>query len=733
MANALDSLLAQVQDAELARRLKAEIEARSVGTGLVWEHHEPETVDLHSLPVAKGRHVRLLPPRGVNAEKLAKTVKGRKQIDPMWGRVGRVADIDKVRPGNTRMARVVFDGAGADGASVEVEWDADDLVCVARFDEPIYPGLTKTGEVRRGGDDDPEHVVINAENYHALQMLAYTHAGSVDAIYIDPPYNTGARDWKYNNDYVDREDTNRHSKWLAFMERRLKLAKLLLNPEDSVLIVTIDEKEYLRLGLLLEQTFPEARIQMVSSVINPAGAARDRAFYRTDEYLFIVQIGESAVIPQDLGTEWVTGAKKNTNGDDPYWRSLWRAGSGSTRQHSPGCFYPIFVKDTPNGPIIHSVGDPCIGDRTTVQAPDGTVAVWPMKKTGVEARYQVSPEGARDLIAGGFVRLGKYRGEDTAIYYLAKGERAKIEAGIFVETGRRHDGSLILENAGAKLWIPGTQWQLPSHNARSGGTEIIKSLHGESRFTFPKSLYAVEDTLRFFVANKPEATILDFFSGSGTTAHAVMRLNKQDGGRRRSISVTNNEVSADEQAVLIAKKLRPGDPDWDVLGIADHVTKPRIAAAITGHVCGDPGKPKVKGKYKFTDEFDMADGFEANASFWTLNYLDPAYVEVGLAFERIAPLLWLKAGQTGAMITEVDEEAGYAIADAYAVLFAGDALGDLVEELSTDPAHEDVAHVFVVTDRDTLWEQANAKLRGRVAVHRLYEQYLTNFEILGGK
>ena len=262
---------------------------------------------------------------------------------------------------------------------------------------------------------------------------------------------------------------------------------------------------------------------------------------------------------------------------------------------------------------------------------------------------------------------------------------------------------------------------------------MIASLHGDRRFTFPKSLYAVEDVLRFFVKDKPNATILDFFSGSGTTAHAVMRLNKQDGGKRRSISVTNNEVSADEQAVLIAKKLRPGDPDWDALGIADHATKPRIAAAITGHVCGDPGKPKIKGKYKFTDEFDMADGFEANASFWTLHYLDPAYVEVGLAFERIAPLLWLKAGQTGAMITEVDEEAGYAIADAYAVLFAGDALGDLVKELDSDPAHEDVAHVFVVTDRDTLWEQANAKLRGRVAVHRLYEQYLTNFEILGGK
>ncbi|MGO1318071.1 DNA methyltransferase [Brevibacterium aurantiacum] len=94
-----------------------------------------------------------------------------------------------------------------------------------------------------------------------LEQLTFTHEQSVDAIYIDPPYNSGARDWKYNNDYVEGDDLYRHSKWLAFMERRLKLAKRLLKPHDSILVVTIDEKEYLRLGLLLEQTFPDADIQ----------------------------------------------------------------------------------------------------------------------------------------------------------------------------------------------------------------------------------------------------------------------------------------------------------------------------------------------------------------------------------------------------------------------------------------------------------------------------------------
>ena len=109
--------------------------------------------------------------------------------------------------------------------------------------------------------------------------LLFTHRGAVDCIYIDPPYNTGAKDWKYNNDYVEGDDLYRHSKWLAMMERRLLAAKELLNPADSVMIVTIDEKEYLRLGLLLEQLFPESTLQMVTSVINRKGIVRANEFF----------------------------------------------------------------------------------------------------------------------------------------------------------------------------------------------------------------------------------------------------------------------------------------------------------------------------------------------------------------------------------------------------------------------------------------------------------------------
>ena len=144
-------------------------------------------------------------------------------------------------------------------------------------------------------ESKPWNFIIQGDNLQALYLLEKTHRGKVDCIYIDPPYNTGARDWKYNNDYVDGQDVYRHSKWLSMMKSRLMVAKHLLNPQNSVLIVTIDEKEYLHLGCLLEELFPTSRIQMISSVINPKGNRRDDEFSRCEEYIFFVYIGNAAI------------------------------------------------------------------------------------------------------------------------------------------------------------------------------------------------------------------------------------------------------------------------------------------------------------------------------------------------------------------------------------------------------------------------------------------------------
>ena len=173
-------------------------------------------------------------------------------------------------------------------------------------------------------DDMMYYAVVN---YHALQLLAYLYLGMVDCIYIDPPYNKpDSHDWKYNCDYVDGNDSYRHSKWLYMMESRLKIAKKLLNPVDSVLIVTIDELEYHHLGCLLEQMFPEARIQMISTVINTAGVSRGGEFSRSNEFIYFVQIGCSSPISLPLTNFW-RGNTKSEKADKLVWNQLMRAGT----------------------------------------------------------------------------------------------------------------------------------------------------------------------------------------------------------------------------------------------------------------------------------------------------------------------------------------------------------------------------------------------------------------------
>jgi adenine-specific DNA-methyltransferase len=245
------------------------------------------------------------------------------------------------------------------------------------------------------------------------------------------------------------------------------------------------------------------------------------------------------------------------------------------------------------------------------------------------------------------------------------------------------------------------------------------------KFPFPKSLYAVEDALRFFVKEKPEAVILDFFSGSGTTAHAVMRLNKQDGGSRQCISVTNNEVSADEQKELREKGMRPGDAEWERLGICDYVTKPRVQAAITGKT---PDGQPIEGDYKFTDNFPIAEGFQENAEFFTLSYESPLAVSYNMAFARIAPLLWLRAGSRGRCIEKLPTK-GWEVADAYALLLELDrapAFLSAVRKIS------ELRIAYIVTDDERRFQAIARRLPSKVAPVRLYESYLTNFSFAVG-
>ncbi|MGG5176037.1 DNA methyltransferase [Pseudarthrobacter sp. J1763] len=269
---------------------------------------------------------------------------------------------------------------------------------------------------------------------------------------------------------------------------------------------------------------------------------------------------------------------------------------------------------------------------------------------------------------------------------------------------------------------PKTVWNSESHNAGNYGTALVRKMLPGRAFPFPKALYAVEDVLRLFVKEKPDAVILDFFSGSGTTAHAVMRLNKQDGGGRQAILVTNNEVSAEEQRSLREDGLRPGDAAWEKFGICDFVTKPRIRAAISG-LTSDGAR--INGHYKFVDEFPMADGFEENAAFFTLTYESPWMVSNDRAFMAIAPMLWLRAGAQGRRVEKLVD--GWAIADTYGILKDLDQASEFVRSLRTV---KDLRIAYIVTDDEGRYQQVADELRGIETV-RLYEDYLRNCESTG--
>ncbi|WP_233213318.1 site-specific DNA-methyltransferase [Mycobacterium hubeiense] len=548
----------------------------------------------------------------------------------------------------------------------------------------------------------------------------------LDAIYIDPPYNTGAKDWKYNNDYVEADDDYRHSKWLAMMERRLRVARELLNPTDSVLVVTIDEKEYLRLGLLLEQTFPEANIQMVTTCIKPSGSQRADEFSRVEEYIFFVMVG--AARPASSSTDMLRDPVGGVGVASVTWHGLRRRGSTDWRRsHRPNGFYPIFIR---NSGGIHSVGEPipATQNRLEVVAPRGTWAAWPLDPSGEESRWQISPARLREQLAEGTAALRTADRDNgtCSLVYLKSGDLRRIRDGVFEVDGRDAEGKLNIVPTRAPSRRAKTMWLMASHDASTYGTALLSKFVPGTRFPFPKSLYAVEDTLRFFLADKRDAIVLDFFAGSGTTAHAVMRLNRQDGGRRQCISVTNNEVAAAEQSRLRRDGLRPGDPDWEQWGICDHITKPRIRAAITGRTRDNA---EIQGSYGFYDEFPMSEGFDENAVFFTLTYEGPLSVAHHRAFQRIAPMLWLRAGARGRIISELGDK-GWDVSDAYGVLDDLDSAAAFVAALKETPS---TRTAFIVTDDDLAFQMVCRDLPARVKPVRLYESYMHNFEINSGR
>lgn len=689
----LDELVTQIENPDLRARIAAEVEklAKQKKFGLVFEEHLPECTPLWDIPIKEGSKVAL-----------------------KAGQVSNFYTVLKIEDG-------VATCLNKDKSAI-AEFPVDELVSVAEFGEPIYPYLKPMDSVCNAPDSNLWHTLIEADNYHALQLLEYLYAGKVDCIYIDPPYNTGARDWKYNNDYVDGSDQYRHSKWLSFMQKRLKLAKKLLNPKDSVLIVTIDEKEYLHLGCLLEEMFPEARMQMVSSMINPANVARAGEFGRSGEYLFFVMIGESSPQRVKLPREWVS-SKGRTHTGNVRWDLLKRSGTNAERKHSPGGFYPIYINNQTGK--IEKIGQPLEPGVSDAPAIDGCTALLPIRKNGTEGNWQWATDTFIDRMAQGRVRIGGDAKKGFTVYILKDGEYSKITKGEFNIIGHGINNEIIVEDNDTEyvMATPGDVWKIASHDATQYGSRLIGNIFLDRRFTFPKSLYAVKDCLYFFTDNKPNAIIVDFFAGSGTTLQAVNLLNSEDGGRRRCILVTNNEISEAERKEFESRGIQQGTDEWESRGIARFVTWPRTVCSIEGHdVNGNP----LKGNYLSSD-LPMADGFKANAAYFKLGFLDKNAVALGRQFREILPVLWMKAGAIGPCpaIGEQTPEMLILPENRFAVLTDEKQYMEFAGKLDE---HPEIETVYIVTDSESGYRDMISGLNVKESF-QLYRDYLDNFRI----
>ena len=683
---AIDILIEKISDPGLKEDISREVARmkQQKKFGLVFEEHLPEATPLYDVPIKK---------KSLVAEK-----------DGFFKVFYRVKQIE----GNTLICET------QDDKHKEVRFEKDRMVAVAMFGEPIYPYLKPMDEVQNAPDSKLWHTLIEAENYHALQLLVYLYGGMVDCIYIDPPYNTRDRDWKYNNNYVDQNDMYLHSKWLSMMKKRLLLAKKLLRPEESVLIVTIDEKECSRLGCLLEELFPEAKsIQMISTSIKPSGSTRETQFSRVDEYIFFVQFGNA--VPQSSYVDMLYDDPEEIKEKNVTWQGLRRRGSsGWERKNSPGGFYPIIFDVHTNKYI--AVGDaiPLEQDRHSVEVPEGCYLVWPLDPQGREGRWQVKPGRLREQIGEGTAYISQVNKdkETCSIKYLKEGDRNRVLQGEFDINGRDEiTGALKILPKRMANRRPKTMWLMKSHDASAYGTTLLNKFIGEQEFSFPKSLYAVHDAIRFFVANKPNALIVDFFAGSGTTLHAVNLLNSEDGGNRRCIMITNNEIGYKKEKELIPLGIRPGEEEWEKWGIARHVNWPRTKCSILGkNISGE----LIEDEYVTT----LTSVKDVERKFTQINFF-----ATGSALKQKKALVTFINKQKGVKLPTMDGDAPFLLSESESynasILFDLVKLDDWLDALD---GKNHIKYFYIVTEKDAVFRKTKdevMKLLGK------YEEIVT--------
>ncbi len=354
--------------------------------------------------------------------------------------------------------------------------------------------------------DAPNHILIEGDNLEALTALSYTHEGKIDVIYIDPPYNTGNKDFVYNDSYVDTEDSYRHSKWLSFMSKRLRIAKRLLS-DKGVIFISIDDNEQANLKLLCDEVFGEKNFVDIFS------------WNKTETPANLALKTKKAI-------EYIICYTKFT---------------------SPTKFRGLNKTSTSNNGLMNQTNSVHIlifpANKVDTKLANG---IYSKGKYGTSS-YNIELLEDTEVKDGYFIRpvtlRGKFKwGQENLDKEISKGTQISIKTIAFSPSYEK------------KEYEPEVPWNLINKSFGVDTNEIagaqLVEIMGETVFSFPKPVSLVKYLINFIEAENT----LDFFAGSGTTLHATMQLNAEDGGHRQCILVTNNENGICEQVTYERNK-----------------------------------------------------------------------------------------------------------------------------------------------------------------------------------
>ena len=459
--------------------------------------------------------------------------------------------------------------------------------------------------------------LLEGDNLHSLHLLEKIHRGKVDVIYIDPPYNTGGKDFVYNDTCIDRTDGYRHSKWLSFMCERLVIAKKLMS-DIGLIFISIDDNEVAQLKLLCNEIFGEEnfRGQIARGTGTPTGQGNAILSNEID-YILVYAKTQQAYFN---GLPFDDESSKIYNLEDEYGkylnRPLRKTGGEDRREDRPSMFYPI-------------------------KAPDGT-DIYPIAPSGYESRW---------------------RCQKSTYEQLCKEHRIEWKRD---ESGWKIYQKFYLEG---RTKQPGNLWSNVEGNKKA--TITIKNIMGTSGFSFPKPVEVIVRILQ--IAGNKDSVVLDFFAGSGTTAQAVLELNKEDGGQRKFILCTNNENN-----------------------ICEEITYQRIKTVITG---------------KRQDGSDYSEGIPANLKYYHTDFVPKSeeYLADSL-LNHVTEMIQLEHG------IRIDD-------DSYIMIMSDDDADELEKKWNE---YTDIIAIYV--SQDVLLTASQEALFGSVDTYIIPDYYF-NFEL----